>query len=221
MKQGVRNHLLEIAGRLFAERGYDGVTVREICHKAGVNVSAVNYYFGDKQNLYLEAVRVAARQRIEEVPMITWSADDPPAVKLRHYIRNLLQRVLLNGGADWQAQLIMSEVVKPTRACRRFVQEFVRPNFEVLLRLLRELVPEELSETGLYRVAFSIVGQCVYYRLCKGIVRNLAGKKLPSLVHLEQLAQHITEFSLAGIYTLIQRARQRRRRAQLMLESAS
>ena len=51
--------LLDAAGKVFAEKGYDRSTVREICSLAGVNVSAVNYYFGDKERLYIEAVKNA------------------------------------------------------------------------------------------------------------------------------------------------------------------
>lgn len=205
MRPSMREQILEIAGQLFAERGYDAVTVREICQRARVNLSAINYYFGDKQSLYLEAVRTAARERLREFPMITWSPNDPPTEKLRQYIRNLLERVLLDRGADWHAQLIMAEVVKPTRACRRFVQEFIRPNFEVLLQLLREILPQKVPQAMLYHVAFSIVGQCVFYRLCGGIVRNLASREVPGVLDLERLTQFISEFSLAGIRHLIRR----------------
>ena len=44
--------LLEAAGEVFAEFGYRAATVRQICEKAGANIAAVNYYFGDKEKLY-------------------------------------------------------------------------------------------------------------------------------------------------------------------------
>ena len=54
-----RQRLLETAGQIFAEKGFDGATVREICRRAGVNIAAVNYYFRDKERLYIEAVKEA------------------------------------------------------------------------------------------------------------------------------------------------------------------
>ena len=48
LPDGTRNKLLDSAGRVFADFGYQGATVREICARAGVNVALVNYHFGDK-----------------------------------------------------------------------------------------------------------------------------------------------------------------------------
>ncbi|GBD37127.1 HTH-type transcriptional regulator BetI [bacterium HR36] len=198
-RKSPREHILETAGKLFAERGYEAVSVREICRRARVNISAVNYYFRDKQNLYLEAVRTAARQRSHAVPLVTWSERDPPATKLCHFIHNMLLRVVLDRTPDWHAQLIVSEIVRPTRVCRRFVREFIRPNFELLLEILRELVGRRCSSQQLHRLAFSIVGQCMYYRMCRSVIRSLLGKASRPLLDIKTLARHITEFSLAGI----------------------
>src|SRR5580704_6501338 len=56
-----RDKLLDVAGRIFADRGYRAATIREICIAAGANVAAVNYHFGDKLGLYTEAVHTSLR----------------------------------------------------------------------------------------------------------------------------------------------------------------
>lgn len=58
-----RGRLLEAAETLFADRGYDAVSVREITARAGANVSSVRYYFGSKAGLF-DAV---LRSRLEPI----------------------------------------------------------------------------------------------------------------------------------------------------------
>ena len=52
MTKNTRDTLINEAQKLFLEKGYDGTSVREIAGKAGVNVSAISYYFSGKQGLF-------------------------------------------------------------------------------------------------------------------------------------------------------------------------
>jgi AcrR family transcriptional regulator len=52
-----REQLLDAAERLFARRGFDATSVREITGAAACNLAAVNYHFGGKRALYREAFR--------------------------------------------------------------------------------------------------------------------------------------------------------------------
>ena len=56
-----RDRLLKSAERLFADRGFRNVTVREICRAAHANVAAVNYHFSDKLGL-----RMSRAQEVDE-----------------------------------------------------------------------------------------------------------------------------------------------------------
>lgn len=47
-----KNKILKAATRLFAQKGFDGTSVREICREAGVNLCMISYYFGGKEELY-------------------------------------------------------------------------------------------------------------------------------------------------------------------------
>ena len=57
--------LLEAAGEEFAEKGFELARVRAICERAGANLAAVNYHFGDKEQLYVEALLEAHRCGLE------------------------------------------------------------------------------------------------------------------------------------------------------------
>jgi AcrR family transcriptional regulator len=60
--------LLDAACRTFAEKGYRDATIAEICQRAGANIAAVNYYFRDKETLYVEAWRLAFKRSLEAHP---------------------------------------------------------------------------------------------------------------------------------------------------------
>ncbi len=195
-----RERILSAAGQEFAERGYEAATVRDICLAAGVNLAAVNYYFGDKQRLYIESVKHAHEQRAGQVPLPEWTAGTPPQRKLRDFVGNLLERMLGFGQPPWQVRLMMREVLHPTDACRELVEDYVRPRFTLLVSILDELVDGRLSQTELRRVALSIIGQCFVYRAAGDVVAMLVPREeLESHHSLAPLADHVTGYALAAL----------------------
>src|SRR3954468_13370631 len=194
-----RERIAEAAGEIFAERGFDGTTVREICQRAGANIAAVNYYFGDKQRLYVEAVVRAHRWRMEQARLPEWSDNTRPETKLSDFIATFFRRVITGPDDTWHTKLVMREMANPTAACAELVQSSIRPQFEILLTILRELLPADVSAQQLRLTAFSIVGQCLFYHFADPVVRNLLTAKEYSELDVAKLAQHVFNFSLASI----------------------
>ncbi|HRO67842.1 MAG TPA: TetR family transcriptional regulator [Pseudobdellovibrionaceae bacterium] len=60
--EGARDKIMNVARRLFAEYGLEGVSVRDISKEAGLNVSLVSYYFGGKEGLYSTILETHARE---------------------------------------------------------------------------------------------------------------------------------------------------------------
>jgi AcrR family transcriptional regulator len=68
MNLTTRERLLGAATRLFADGGYRGASVRDICNQAGANPGAVSYHFGGKRQLYRAVLRRAAAGLAELAP---------------------------------------------------------------------------------------------------------------------------------------------------------
>ena len=195
-----RDRLLLAAGQAFAEHGYEAATVRDICLEAGVNVAAVNYYFGDKRRLYIESVKHAHEARVRQVPLPEWPAGKPAADRLHDFVANMLERMLGFGQPPWQVRLMMREVLHPTDACRELVEDYIRPHFALLVSILDELVGGSLGEPELRRIALSIIGQCFLYRAAGDVVGMLVPPaELASLHTPAQLADHVTRYALAAL----------------------
>jgi len=197
-----KTRLLNTAGEIFAEKGYHAATVREICQKAAVNIASVSYYFGDKERLYVETVKHAAMGCEAAGPLPEWGPDTPPAAKLHGFIRAFLERMVVNREPAWHGLLIMREIFQPTRACAEFVEAFVRPTFQRLQGILDELVPPGVPEVKRHLLGFSIIGQCLHYRLARNVMLLLVGQQEFDSYTVGQLAEHITDFSLAGLERL-------------------
>ncbi len=60
-----KTRILEAATKLFAQKGFDGTSIREICKKADVNLCMISYYWGGKQELYQGIIEDLLEKQIE------------------------------------------------------------------------------------------------------------------------------------------------------------
>ena len=192
-----RQRLLEAAGQTFAEKGFKAATVREICASVQANIAAVNYYFGGKEQLYVEAVKVAHCSR--DFNATEWPAGSAPALKLRQFVHRMMTNLLDPSRPDWHGRLMMREMADPTAACAAVVDAFIRPMALHLRAIVCELLPSTASESEISLACFSVVGQCLFYRVHRPIVVQLVGEAEHATYDVERLTDHITRFSLAAL----------------------
>jgi AcrR family transcriptional regulator len=192
-----RTRLLETAGEIFAEKGFKAATVREICSAAGVNIAAVNYYFGDKQRLYVEAVKHAHVCRFSEVP--TFPAGMPAELKLVAFIRGMLTNILDKTRPDWHAKLMLREMIEPTEACRELTEQRIRPMATILFGIISELLPAETPRLKIHLTAFSVIGQCLFYRVQQPVARLLMPPGEFDALTIDQITQHVATLMLTSL----------------------
>jgi AcrR family transcriptional regulator len=194
-----RQRLIDSAARLFAERGFAKVTVREICRSAHANVAAINYHFGGKQGLYDEVVQSAIRTMHGTTEEIQKLGEGCPAEEqLRIFVKIFLTRVV-QARDGWIHHLMARELSDPTPALDLVVKHVIRPRLAYLGSVVARLLDCRPSDPRVARCVMSVQAQCLVLlrdKIAQRLDVDLTPKKL------DQLADHITRFSLAGINAL-------------------
>jgi AcrR family transcriptional regulator len=188
-----RARLLKAAAEIFAERGFENATVRDICSRAGANVALVNYHFGDKLELYSEVLRFSMTCGSPSPPR-----SSNPEEALRQVIGAMVDRVLESSSqANLRYKLMLHEFVQPSSATTRVVQEVMRPMYDRLCEIIGEILrlPAHHEKTRL--CAHSVIGQIAYYARSKPMLKALWPEMKMTAEQRELVARHITDFSLA------------------------
>ena len=192
--------ILDAAGEVFAEKGFRQATVREICSRAGVNLAAVNYHFGDKERLYIEAVKSARSALEATAPLPDEMELAEPEDALRIFITTLAKRLLSEGGASWRHRLLVREFTNPSRACEEMMSESIVPTMDRLRLIIQRMLPQDVPDHILRKLSISIISQCAYYRLQDRIVAMMTPEpELRDHFSADDLAEHISRFSIAAI----------------------
>ena len=197
-----RERLLRTAARLFADRGFKKVTVREICRTARANVAAVNYHFGDKLGLYREVLQLAA----EVLRSTTEAAKDaaagcPADEKLRRFVQVHVRRMLGAERDDWIHRLINREIADPTPALDTLVDHGLRPRLEYLSSIVSDILGCSPQDPRVMRSVISVQTQAVAY-LPNAIGARIGIKAKLTAGEIDDIARHIADFSLGGIRAL-------------------
>jgi len=205
-----KTRLLDAAGQVFAERGFEQATVREICRQAKANIASINYHFGGKDELYVEVLAYGAQQAVEQFPPdLGLGAKPSPEEQLHAFIYSLLCRFLkTDRRTGWYSTLCAHEMVVPTKALDRVVRQVIRPMAERLGAIVTLFLPHA-SPDELNRCAMSIVGQCLFYHHSRPVIERLGGPRRYSDAEIKRMAVHITQFSHAGLRATRHPAKQR------------
>lgn len=200
LSEDTRHRVLMAGAEVFAEKGYDKATIREIVERADANLNAVNYYFRDKRGLYFALFEHAHQHAAEEDhEAFVRMRDLPPAERLRGFIDHVLRGFVLKAHAPWQTRLMVREMTEPSGALSALVEQFIRPRFDELRAIVREIVPPNTPNRTVRLSVECIVAQCAHLAHARAIVTQL----LPELEYTPEgitvMVDHITAFSLAAL----------------------
>lgn len=92
-KASAKDKILKTTLSIIGEEGFQNITVRKIAAKAGVNIAAVNYYFGSKDNAINEALKYLGDKVMRSFKLLD---DDelPPEERIRRFLKNYVEAIL-------------------------------------------------------------------------------------------------------------------------------
>lgn len=196
-----RERLIAAAGEVFSLRGFEGATVREIVQKAGANLAAINYHFGDKASLYREALIHAHRETNARYPLSTAGAGlQSPEDQLREYVRMWLLRLLEDSSRPmWPMRLLARELLEPSPALDTTILSGISVNFRRLVEICKGILGPAASEDELMHCTLCILAQGLGYLNHHQIIVRLMPQMKYDREALLGVAAYIAETQIAGL----------------------
>ncbi len=198
-----RERILDEAEALFANNGYHAVSVREITRAARCNLAAVNYHFGNKQNLYLEVFRSRWLPRASRLfnnfrKSLKDNGHSSPNSVVESLARAFLEGPMSDDERMRHHKLIFGEFVQPTQAFELVADQVLKPLFTSLMTDLRAVMPDTTEDKQMALNAFSILAMVLYFNLARPLIKNFLDGYDESDFK-DRLVDHIVKFSLNGI----------------------
>jgi TetR/AcrR family transcriptional regulator len=188
-----RANLIAAAVPLFAAKGLNGVSVRELATAAGVNLSMISYYFGGKEGLYAAVLteQFAILEQIGEIEQM----EIDTLQKFELYVRATVSRYRKN---PYLLRFYTSELTNPT-AC---FETIVKPAIKVVVQILLETFTDGLSHEKFRKgldptdTVLALAGMINFYFLLEPATAELVDH---SAEQDEQLICHIMDIFTRGI----------------------
>ena len=89
-----KEQILEVAEELFAQKGFEGTSVRELARKAGINIAMISYYFGSKEKLFESLVEYRASFMREKLQILRRDESQDPLTKIERMIDLYVDRIV-------------------------------------------------------------------------------------------------------------------------------
>ncbi|MCP4642764.1 MAG: CerR family C-terminal domain-containing protein [bacterium] len=201
---GTKLILMMSAGELFADHGLEGTSVRTIAEKADVNIAAINYHFGSKENLYSEVLQhVADRLRdtfVQELVDEEARLDtrEKIAASIAELIRLRFDRYFSAELPGWYSKLLIRSLLEPSPALQVIAKRIFRPDLAALRKIVL-LAQPSMSVREADMMAFSLTGQIAFYSFAQLPIMMILRKECYDASFLEAAARHVTRVMLGAL----------------------
>ncbi|HET7849898.1 MAG TPA: CerR family C-terminal domain-containing protein [Pseudolabrys sp.] len=156
-----RNLIIKAAVALFAEKGFERTSVRDIVTKARVNQAAINYHFKGKDGLYAEVLKLAfdgltKNAGVDAAELKSLSREQA----LRHFVRHQLRPLLFKDEMSRYIHMFAWESAHPSKVFRKFVATSTTSYLSAAVDIVRRFLPPDTEERAALCAAIALMGQC-------------------------------------------------------------
>lgn len=200
-----RARILQVAEELFAEHGFDAVSMRDLTAAAGVNLAAVNYHFGSKQALLAEVFEVRASalvaDRLERLARLPRDRKGRPALEdvIEAFLRPSLEMSQLPGGAHHMRLRARLALERAGAGTTKYPGIFDQTN-TLYVDALGEALPG-VPRAALYWGFHALLGIQAYTMANSGRIQHLSGGACDP-TDIEATLQRLVPFIAAGFRAL-------------------
>ncbi len=200
--EDTHDRILAAAQQLFADKGFDATSVRDITSEAGCNVASVNYHFGGKDKLYLETFRsMLTLLRDRRLEMMGDLMARKPSPTLDEFVQTfatiMLEPLVDDDRGRMFLNIVTREMIAPRLPQGVLLEEFFEPMMERSTAALAKVGPP-LDPVSARMCVMSMVGQLLHSLKAHHMLADLGRTDVLPLSHSEQV-KHFVRFSVGGI----------------------
>jgi AcrR family transcriptional regulator len=193
-----KNRLLDAAGAIFAEVGYERARIRDITARAHANVSAIKYHFGGKFQLYEAAIAYWVEKQGSPPPVGASAAQGDAEEQLRAFVAKFVGKLLDSGKPAWHSRMMAREMADPTAVLDAMVASTFMPTAGRLRKIVTELAGPGCSKMVVERAMLSVFAQCLIYVNSRPILDRVFPDHTGTY-DVAAISEHIATFSIAGM----------------------
>lgn len=194
-----KDRILGAAEELFAQSGFNGTSLRQVTSRADVNIAAVNYHFGSKENLVNEVFRrrmdEMSAQRLAQLreALLPGTCELEPV--LAAFVEPALALAQDRHGGGAFIRVLARAYAEKNDSLRRFLSDQYGHVLREFARAIARCVPELSKEELYWRLDF-LSGALTYAMADFGMIKRRAG--VAEGAHRERAARELIRFAAAG-----------------------
>ena len=195
-----KDRLLHAAEELFAQQGFASTSLRQVTSRADVNIAAVNYHFGSKENLVNEVFRrrmdVMSAQRMEALRKATAAAPGQLDAILAAFVEPALAMAQDRHGGGAFIRVIARAYAESNDSLRKFLSDQYGHVLREFAKAIGACVPQLGKEELYWRLDF-LSGALTYAMADFGLIKRPFG--MTETTHRQRAAKALIRFAAAGL----------------------